>query len=163
MKRHLLFGVLAFAFGFAGLQTIDWAEAKPAKTKKAPKKPAPEVPFDEDAPDAVSETDAGLVEVTEAKEVRIQISSTAPATVYYGKKNLGRTPLDFMWPKDSGPLDLAVKANGYFTVYTRAYTFKDEKFTVKMTPLSQANTLFGYRAKLDAGVENSGTNSNSEE
>ncbi len=154
MRRSLLLGALAFAFGFATLSTFDGAEARPPKSKKAPPKGNSKVEFDEDAPEemAVPEIDAGVVEASDSKEVRIQISSTAPAVVYYGKKKLGKSPLDFMWPKDSGPLDLAVKASGYFTVYTRAYTFKDEKFTVRMTPLSQAHTLFGYRAKLDAGV-----------
>ena len=80
----------------------------------------------------------------------------AEATVSWGKKKLGvimpREPLIIERPRDSGPLDVVVKAQGFFTVHTRAHTFSDTKLTVKLTPLEEASTLLGYRVPLDAGV-----------
>lgn len=156
MKKLFLCGVILAGLGLGTLSNIGDLEAQPAKSKKSEKLPK-NIPYDEDAPEELNpETvpESNVIDENASKDVTIQISSTAPAVVYYGKKKLGKTPLTFTWPRDSGPLDLALKANGYFTVYTRAYTFRDEKFTVKMTPLSQAHTLFGYKAKIETPTEN---------
>ena len=79
------------------------------------------------------------------------------AMVYWGKKRLGmiapRQPLVIERPRDSGPLDVIVRAAGYLPVETRAYTFADSKVSVKLTPPDQKKTLLGYReAPPDAGA-----------
>lgn len=80
----------------------------------------------------------------------------ANATVTWGKVKLGRIkprqPLVLTRPRDSGPLDVVVRAPGYLPVQTRAHTFSDLRVHVKLTPLSQKATLLGYRAPLDAGM-----------
>ena len=72
----------------------------------------------------------------------------------WGKKRLGvigpRQPLIVQRPRDSGPLDVIVRAEGCLPVQTRAYTFADSKVAVKVTPLDQKNTLLGYREELPA-------------
>jgi hypothetical protein len=55
-------------------------------------------------------------------------------------------------PRDSGPLDVIVRAPGYLPVQTRAHTFADSRVTVKLTTPDQKNTLVGYREPLDAGT-----------
>jgi hypothetical protein len=74
------------------------------------------------------------------------------ATVTWGKKKLGviapQHPLVIQRPRDSGPLDVMVRAEGCVPVQTRAYTFADSKVAVKVTPLEQKNTLLGYREEL---------------
>jgi hypothetical protein len=86
------------------------------------------------------------------------IPSTKKAMVFWGKKKLGpiapHQPLIFQRPRDSGPLDLVVRAEGCLPVQTRVYTFADTKLPVKVTPLEQKNTLLGYREELppDGGV-----------
>ena len=78
--------------------------------------------------------------------------STKKAMVFWGKKRLGiiaqHAPLVVQRPRDSGPLDVVVKSDGYVPVQTRAYTFADSKVAVKLTPLDQKNTLLGYREEL---------------
>ena len=80
------------------------------------------------------------------------IPSAKRATVFWGKKKLGaiapHQPLVVQRPRDSGPLDLIVRADGCVPVQTRAYTFADNKIAVKVTPLDQKNTLLGYREEL---------------
>jgi hypothetical protein len=64
-------------------------------------------------------------------------------------------PLTVERPRDSGPLDVMVRADGYVPVQTRAYTFADGKVAVKLTPIDQKNTLLGYREEVpsaDGGV-----------
>ena len=72
----------------------------------------------------------------------------ARAEVYHGKKRLGKTPLKVDRKWNSGPLDIWVKAGGFIPVNTRAYTFKDDKIIIQLTPDEDANTLFGYKAPL---------------
>ena len=78
--------------------------------------------------------------------------STKKAMVFWGKKRLGiiapHAPLIVQRPRDSGPLDVVVKSDGYVPVQTRAYTFADSKVAVKLTALDQKNTLLGYREEL---------------
>jgi hypothetical protein len=61
---------------------------------------------------------------------------------------VGTTPLVLKRQRDSGPLDLVVKADGYLPVHTRAHTFGDDTVVVKLTPTSAKSTLFGYKQEL---------------
>jgi len=77
------------------------------------------------------------------------IPSSKKATVSWGKKKLGaiapHAPLIVQRRRDSGPLDVIVRADGCVPVQTRAYTFEDSKVAVHVTPNDQKNTLLGYR------------------
>jgi hypothetical protein len=95
---------------------------------------------------------------SEVKIVFTVLPSTKKATVFWGKKRLGviepRKPLIVKRPRDSGPMDVIVRADGCLPVQTRAYTFNDTKVAVKVTPHDQKNTLLGFREELspDGGV-----------
>ena len=77
------------------------------------------------------------------------LPSTAKAKVMWGKKLLGliekKKPLVIVRPRDSGPLDVVVRADGFLPVQTRLYTFADSKLGVKLTPPEEQKTLLGYR------------------
>ena len=93
-------------------------------------------------------------------KVHITLQTVPPrkAVVKWGSKTLGvipvPRPLVVVRPRDSGPLDLVVRAAGFLPVHTRAYTFSDSRVAIKLTPVSEKNTLFGYRAEVlpDAGA-----------
>jgi hypothetical protein len=80
------------------------------------------------------------------------VPNTKKATVTWGKKKLGligpHAPLIVQRPRDSGPLDVVVRADGCVPVQTRAYTFEDSKVAVKLTPNEQKNTLLGFREEV---------------
>jgi len=86
--------------------------------------------------------------------VRIVFKVVPPkrATVSWGKKKLGAiapgAPLVVERPRDSGPLDVVVRAEGCVVVHTRAYTFNDNTLAVKVTPVAQKNTIYGFREEL---------------
>jgi hypothetical protein len=85
------------------------------------------------------------------------VPTQAKAMVYWGRKRLGmiapRQPLVVERPRDSGPLDVIVRSQGFLPVQTRAYTFADSKVGVKLTPPDQKKALLGYReAPPDAGT-----------
>jgi len=115
--------------------------------------PPPPLPV---APQVV--VDAGVAPQAPLATATILVNVVPPvqATVSWGKKKLGRItptqPLTIVRPRDSGPLDLVVRADGFLPVHTRAHTFSDTKLLVKLTPLDQTSTLLGYRVPLDAGV-----------
>lgn len=91
-------------------------------------------------------------------KVQIVFSTVPPvkATVSWGKSRLGRItprqPLVVIRPRDSGPLDVVVRAPGFLPVQTRAQTFADTRLSVRLTRVDQKATLLGYRAPLDGGM-----------
>ena len=84
--------------------------------------------------------------------ITLQTFPPRKAVVKWGNKTLGMIPvprpLVVVRPRDSGPLDLVVRAAGFLPVHTRAYTFSDSRVAIKLTPVSEKNTLFGYRAEV---------------
>lgn len=79
------------------------------------------------------------------------------ATVSWGNKRLGfidrGKPLVVERARDSGPLDVVIRAQGYLPVHARAYTFNDAFVDVKITPVEKKDTLYGYQQPLaDAGA-----------
>lgn len=96
----------------------------------------------------------------ESPNVKLTFQTVPPmkAEVWWGKKRLGlivdrRRPLIIERPRDSGPLDVTIKAEGFLPVHTRAYTFDDYRVSVKLTAVAEKHTLFGYRTPVpDAGA-----------
>jgi hypothetical protein len=98
---------------------------------------------------AVAAPAAAAPAVQKPAKVRLVIKSIPPkALVTWGKKKLGPTPVILERPRGSGPMDLIVKSVGYFSVHTRAYTFKNDVLYVKLTKLQDRMTIFGAKAEL---------------
>jgi hypothetical protein len=91
-------------------------------------------------------------------KVQLVFSTVPPvkATVTWGRTRIGRItprqPLVVIRPRDSGPLDVIVRAPGFLPVQTRAQTFADARLQVRLTRVDQKATLLGYRAPIDAGI-----------
>lgn len=140
VQRRMLPFVAAVALGALALGA--WAQTTPPDPGAAP--PAAT------APAAAPSRTVKIVFITVPMK---------KAFVYWGKRRLGmiapKAPLVVERPRDSGPLDVVVRAEGYISVQTRAYTFGDSKVAVKLTPPDQKKTLLGYREEVpppDAGV-----------
>lgn len=123
----------------AGVAVISFATfAAGAK----PKKPSPDANLDKTA---------AVTGEKKTETVRISIQTVPPrkALVKWGRKSLGVVPaprpLVIERPRDSGPLDLVLRASGYLPVHTRVYTFNDSRVLVRLTPPEEKNKLFGYR------------------
>jgi hypothetical protein len=79
-------------------------------------------------------------------KIKIVVRSNPPKSlVFWGRKKLGETPLTFERPRDSGPVDLLVRNEGYFPVHVRAYTFRNDTVSVKMTKVENRQSLFGAK------------------
>jgi len=147
-------GVLLFFVALLGLVAL----LKPGEVAATPPAPESSQPSTPSAP-----SDAGIAApapppIAEATTATIVFATTPPATatVVWGRKLLGKItparPLVIVRPRDSGPLDVMVRAEGFLAVQTRAHTFTDSRVVVKLTPPENKSELFGYRAPLDAGV-----------
>jgi hypothetical protein len=108
------------------------------------------------APDASTRVDAGA---PLSPNVKVTFRTFPPrrATVTWGSKRLGfidrGKPLVVERARDSGPLDVIVRAPGFLPVHARAYTFDDAVVDVKITPLDKMDTIYGYQQPLaDAGA-----------
>jgi hypothetical protein len=101
------------------------------------------------APPANAPTAAPVAVKPPAPKVKIIVRSVPPkAIVFWGKKKLGETPVTLERPRDSGPVDLVVRNDGFFPLHTRAYTFHTDTVYVKLTKIEDRMSLFG--AKHDA-------------
>jgi hypothetical protein len=87
--------------------------------------------------------------------VRILFQTVPPerAVVLWGRKPIGyirglRRSLVVERPRDSGPLDVVIRAEGYLPVHTRAYTFTDSKLYVRLTRVTEKRKLLGFREEL---------------
>jgi hypothetical protein len=159
-------GVAALATALAGVVfTVARAQSAPAPSgTAAPAGSAAVTPSAAPgAPNAPpTQVDVQNEPPTTAPTVRIVIKVVPPnnATVTWGNKRLGiikpKAPLIFERPRDSGPIDVVVKSQGYVTVHTRAYTFTNNVLAVKLTPVDKKNTIYGYREEVppetDGGV-----------
>jgi hypothetical protein len=120
--------------------------------------PPAAAPSDESPAPPPSDAAAVAVEQVDPTKAQIVIGTVPPsnATVTWGRTKLGRIkprqPLVVVRPRDSGPLDVMIRAPGYLPVQTRAHTFADSKLMVKLTRVEDKATLLGYRAPLDAGL-----------
>ena len=144
MKRRARFTVAALAVAIGAIAFAMVAVAEDAVAPAAGAAPAPAPPKPQSA---------------NVRIVFTVLPSTKKATVQWGKKKLGviapHAPLIVQRPRDSGPLDVVVRAEGCVPVQTRAYTFEDSKVAVKVTPNEEKNTLLGYREEqpaTDGGV-----------
>ena len=112
---------------------------------------------DPSAAAAAAAVPAGKAPPSEKVRITFITIPSQKAMVYWGRRRLGliapHQPLIVERPRDSGPLDVIVRATGFLPVQTRAYTFADNKVAVKLTPPDQKKTLLGYReAPPDAGA-----------
>jgi hypothetical protein len=154
--------IAGVAFAWSQLHS---SEAEPEEVAALPP-PAPGQPEQPEPTAATPSTPAAALQAgapapppeppKDTARITFIVSPSVRATVTWGKTRLGviapGSPLVITRPRDSGPLDVVVKANGYLPVATRAHTFGDSRVFVKLTPPDQQHTLLGYRAPLDAGV-----------
>ena len=160
--RHLNNTLCLAMLGLSGLAA--GALLHPSDVRATPVAAAKQLATPSPAPEAGAPLDAGVAVDAALSEPQkttatIVFATTPPvaANVTWGRKLLGRIkpgePLVVVRPRDSGPLDVMVRATGYLPVQTRAHTFSDTRVQVKLTPPDKKSELVGYRVPLDAGVE----------
>lgn len=145
-SRVLLFAGALAALGFAGLTSFRWLSVAVAK---AP--PPPAAPPDAGAP--------GTKPKPEKVKIWFFTVPTVKAELRWGKKKLGlinatKKPFFIERPKDSGPMDVVVRAEGFLPLNTRVYTYADNKVWLKLTPETEKHKILGFKIEIpDAGAD----------
>ncbi|MFM2421378.1 MAG: hypothetical protein RL385_6101 [Pseudomonadota bacterium] len=150
-KEHTRKYALGGAFLLAlGIGAGSWLVHSPSSAEPPPAPAAAEP----SAPVTGEEESAPNLQAANVQVVFSTVPS-AKASVTWGKKTLGRIepgkPLVVTRPRDSGPMDVIIRAAGFMAVHTRAHTFSDHKMQIRLTRPEQSSTLLGYRVPLDAG------------
>jgi hypothetical protein len=107
--------------------------APPAVAARGRRPVAPRAPQDASAP-------------VEMVTIHVLVEPPQRAHVWWGAKDFGLGPLDIRRPRGSGPLDLLVRAPGYLTLHTRAFTDRDNTLSVHLVPEAEAARFPGYQA-----------------
>jgi len=121
----------------------------PAPPPAAPPPPAPaEEPVKEDEELRAEEREADPR--SETVKLKLIVTPGAKGTVHWGRKKLadlqpGRMTLDTERPRNSGPLDLLIRADGFLPHHVRLFTDRDDKLSVHLVRPDQAPSLLGYR------------------
>jgi hypothetical protein len=76
--------------------------------------------------------------------IKVIVDPRRKAHVFWGRKDLGEAPLELQRPRDSGPVDLVVTADGYLPLHTRAFTDRDDKLFLRLFSLQEAPQMLGY-------------------
>jgi len=155
LERRKLLAPLVAAGALAGvLVTFARAQAPaPAPNAAAASQASLPAPADP-AGAAAAAAEAPKEAVPTTPNVRLVFKVVPPniVTVTWGNKKLGiikpKAPLIIERPRDSGPMDVVFKSQGYVTVHTRIYTFTNSTLAVKLTPVDKKNTIYGYREEL---------------
>ena len=82
----------------------------------------------------------------------VRVTPAVRATVTWGRVALGETPVSLPFPRDSGPVDIVVRAPGYLTTHTRLNTFASDSVTVKLVPETEKKTVFGFKKEAPPPV-----------
>ena len=168
MSRAFL-TALALSLSFACRRTVPKeplerspAAARPLAGAPAPAQatPAPPAPAPVPSPDGGAPAAPALAVVEPPPSIKLTIKTVPPKMkVYWGRKLLGETPLILERPRDSGPMDLVFKGEGFLPLHVRAYTYKNDTVLMKATKLADRMTLLGAKQELfspDGGAPDGG-------
>jgi hypothetical protein len=155
-------GALGFA-GFHGLTRLDVAAAM-MQTRPGT------APGTTPGPAMVRADKAGAEKAPEKVKIWFFTVPVVPNTeLRWGKKKLGiinptkgpKKPFFIERPKDSGPMDVVARAEGFIPLNTRVFTYSDNKVWLKLTPEADKSKLLGYKVEIrdggaDGGVSDGG-------
>jgi hypothetical protein len=85
----------------------------------------------------------------------LSISPPVKAVVMWGSKQLARVAPDnptvaLQRPRNTGPLDLDIRAEGFLPHHTRLYSDRNDKVSVRLVRPAEAAGLLGYRSSAAA-------------
>ena len=156
LPRFLLTGRRGWALG--SLTAAGVLAAVLALRVHAEPPPSPAAAAQASLPAPADPAGAAAAAAEQAKEtapatpnVRLVFKVVPPniATVTWGNKRLGiikpKAPLIIERPRDSGPMDVVFKSQGYVTVHTRIYTFTNSTLAGKLPPVSNLTPPYASR------------------
>ncbi len=115
---------------------------------------------------AAAVPDGGVAMPPKPEKVKIYFFTVpqVPTELRWGKKKLGiinpqkgpKKPFFIERLKDSGPLDVVARSDGFLPLNTRVYTYADGKIWLKLTPEEEKHKVLGYKQALPDGGPDGG-------
>jgi hypothetical protein len=126
-------------------------KAKPTDTSTAPV--AEIVKADDDLQSEEREANP----LSETVTLTLSISPPVKAVVMWGSKQVARISPDHLTvelqrPRNTGPLDLEIRADGFLPHHTRLYSDRNDKVSVHLVRQGEASSLLGYRSSVAAAA-----------
>jgi hypothetical protein len=95
--------------------------------------------------------------ISETVTLTLTISPPVKAVVMWGAKQLARTAPDsptvaLERPRNSGPLDLEIRAEGFLPHHTRVHSDRNDKLSVHLVRPVDASSLLGFRSSTTAAA-----------
>ena len=95
--------------------------------------------------------------LSETVTLTLSISPPVKAQVMWGSKQLARVAPDkptveLQRPRNTGPLDLDIRAEGFLPHHTRLYSDRNDKVSVRLVRPADATGLLGYRSSVAAAA-----------
>ena len=95
--------------------------------------------------------------LSETVTLTLTISPPVKAVVMWGSKQLARIAPDkptveLQRPRNTGPLDLEIRAEGFLPHHTRLYSDRNDKVTVRLVRPADASSLLGFRSSEAAAA-----------
>ncbi len=83
-------------------------------------------------------------------KVKLVVTPQARGVVMWGRKKLGdlgpgKMTLELERPRNSGPLDVLIRAEGFVPHQVRLFTDRDDRLNVRLYRPTEASGLLGYR------------------
>jgi len=107
------------------------------------------------AQDDLQSEDREVNPLSETVTLTLSISPPVKALVMWGSKQVARVSPDnptveLQRPRNMGPLDLDIRAEGFLPHHTRLYTDRNDKVNVRLVRPADATGLLGYRSSVAA-------------
>ena len=95
--------------------------------------------------------------LSETVTLTLSISPPVKAVVMWGSKQLARIAPDnptveLQRPRNTGPLDLEIRAEGFLPHHTRLYSDRNDKVSVRLVRPADASSLLGFRSSVAAAA-----------
>jgi hypothetical protein len=95
--------------------------------------------------------------LSETVTLTLSISPPVKAVVMWGSKQVARIAPDkptveLQRPRNTGPLDLEIRADGFLPHHTRLYSDRNDKVSVHLVRPADASSLLGFRSSVAAAA-----------
>jgi len=133
---------------------LSGSSARKAKSTDTPTAPVTEVAKAED--DLQSE-EREANPLSETVTLTLSISPPAKAVVMWGSKQVARIApnnltVELQRPRNTGPLDLEIRADGFLPHHTRLYSDRNDRVSVHLVRPADASGLLGFRSSVAAAA-----------
>ena len=128
-----------------------------ARKAKSTDTPAAAVAENVKAEDDLQSEEREANPLSETVTLTLSISPPVKAVVMWGSKQLARIAPDnptvqLQRPRNTGPLDLEIRAEGFLPHHTRLYSDRNDKVTVRLVRPADASSLLGFRSSVAAAA-----------